>query len=695
MLGLFLLLVQYSTASKRSERSKSKDTSFLTEWECETRDPHLYIGDSSGMLHFVNLFTGKIDFTLNTGGDLFNSTTYGRSTFLPSIDGFLISYTQTKVDRTPKPIREFEDKQLSLGGLTFLSSKKQITYFVDEKNEIVRTKLNIKTSDDEKSDKNSIVPFGFTRVIRTDYSLTLKRETSKIIKYSDFQISNTKQILYPHKVKLITSLAGDIILLINQSFRSKQKILGVPIVVLGTNGLLDFSPHNGEISLSSFTPKSLAKPKMNKNGIIPSNQIYFIKKERNAFAVPPAPFHKDVHNLDTMRIIPNIQLFKTNFDEVKKFDKNTKLPINSEILDTNFLDSQKNIKESTVINVQGYRSNNKYDIYLPLITLVSFSVIIIYLSFRLHHERRIQFDIIPDMSNPSIGFLDQRKCLVIAAHQNSVLIDIAHSTNEYSHLLLTPITVELNDESYVVAFPFSPSFDFTSKFDAVDFLRRSLMALSDLHKKSIIHNSINESSFYCSPADNNRVILGGINNSSHYTQNLAHERSTDVNAIKKTVKKYIKNAYTINPESKQIDPILLDFLENDKDTDITLVHPLFQTSLEKLGFFEEAYKRIQSQSTEESKKLEKHSSEIFGKTWARNVPKTFLQEASKQRRYNTRLVKDLISLIRNKWEHKMKFIDSNNENIKLIYGNGGPDCYFNYFHSKFPNLFMVVYDFCQ
>ncbi|OHT05033.1 hypothetical protein TRFO_27354 [Tritrichomonas foetus] len=689
----WFLFFPFFTQSVKKEKTSAQK--IRTEWYAETRDRHIYVGTSNGLVHFVNIFTGNVDFSIDTGGYLFNSTTSGSYTFLPSIDGFLLSYNDTKIKRFPQPIRNFEP-QTSNGEITISSTNKSVSYVVNEKDGNILINKN----------NNGILPAGYTRIVRTDYSLKINDSTATL-RYSDFNITNNiQQIIYPQEVKVLTSFHGDIILMVNNSKKIKQKINGIPIVVFGTGGLFNFQSHS---SLS-----------------VASDQVILIRKASNAFALPPVPFDGN-GNLPQKKIFSNT---KNNIENNVDFLPNPPLLFQSKMEFTFPAEINPRItNQKNFISLNQPTKNVSAPIILPFfIFLTSAMVIIISFQFYVLKKRKAE-SIQIDPNDPSIGTCEHTKCRIVKTTTfDQDLFKQLGNLNLNIQSIEIPKRIELVDNEYFIAYELHEQLDFISPdFNASHFLTEMLKILNILHQNNIVHGAISEKAFFkrINPFNKNNSNstnlrnTDNLSNSSSKVDAIVNLKMNELVSSSDQSNKY-ENSYLIGhfeqahfSESKiefiadfeslkyivskyvdSSDPVLHHFLHhtNRMEYQELIRHPLYQSNLEKIKVIIDACEKLNQLKSKSSisKEFEKGKNQIFDDKWSKCIPKEFLNSASKNRWYNTKNLKDLIALIRNKWVHKDL---DDNPKFQCIYGDGSPDFYFSYFNKKYPNLFMYVYDF--
>lgn len=774
MIQLLVFFIRFVLSTSTIIPNTIKDNTFPTEWQCKTKDRHIFIGTSNGILHFINVFTGKIDFSIDTGGDIFNFSANDAYSFLPTIGNFFSS----NIDSNNKLL------STNNGEIAISSVQSKSAFLVDETNGIIgcsksENSLNNNQQNQENSGMiatcttgivdNSNLPPGSTKIERTDYSIIINGERSKIFKYSYFDIktSETMQALYSQDVRLFTSLDGHIKLVINNTIKSNQKIIGMPVVVFSTDGLLHFSPHTSDLQISTFAnmavkteeqPQTKILKTASKHDIAKTNQIIFVQEERNAFSTPVVSKHNS-HLPQKMSLTSskeNGKIIQNNF--IKQTDTNDmtsdmKFTINAEIdlkskSQTLFSTRNKKKRNENVNFAMHYNynsNNNKNWIALPIVTFFAFAITIIAIYVHLENEKKQRFIIIDSNFLSSSSNCNQ-KCLKKINYDIIKKIESAASETNNQKYFAFPLKIEEHqlgsnrDDGYncyyLVTSPLLEQFRFDQKFDAVDFLRRTLTAIDIMHSNGIVHAAISDEAFFISSSENGAVVIGLIEEKSHYSSSKS-DFDADIIALKSILKNHISNASTLKLfelNSLYDDQIFNDFLSNHNflnAKDILDSHPLFMTDLQKIKIFEDAYALFLADSDDCLGEFDSHGFEIFGRTWARKIPKTLLFEASRKRRYNTSSLRDLVALIRNKWVHRAtsdsidtkivnkkgknqwqknssqqsstNSITNNNNNnnnrydlgVQAVYGNGSPECYFDYFNRKFPKLFVYVYNFCR
>jgi len=121
-------------------------------------------------------------------------------------------------------------------------------------------------------------------------------------------------------------------------------------------------------------------------------------------------------------------------------------------------------------------------------------------------------------------------------------------------------------------------------------------------------------------------------------------------------------------------------------------HPFFWDEGRKLSVFQEFSDYIESQYPKQGDHFETKakSMSIVPPNWDRILESSVMRDLQNYRQYDFKSTKELIRVIRNKKNHYYELpMDS-----KITLGKM-PDGVFNYFNSKFPKLFMFIYDYCK
>ncbi|CAI9115826.1 OLC1v1016827C1 [Oldenlandia corymbosa var. corymbosa] len=156
------------------------------------------------------------------------------------------------------------------------------------------------------------------------------------------------------------------------------------------------------------------------------------------------------------------------------------------------------------------------------------------------------------------------------------------------------------------------------------------------------------------------------------------------------------------PEAKELISRLLSHESQDRPTaQEVLLHPLFWGEATRLSFLHETSKKLTSKGPNDPLvvDIDNTSSLVLSKEWIRELHPVLRNNKYWRTGYDFERVKDLVRLIRDKYEHFPEYPDD----IKHILGatpqpqgsqgelEANPEAYYHYFASRFPNLFIEVY----
>jgi serine/threonine protein kinase len=125
-----------------------------------------------------------------------------------------------------------------------------------------------------------------------------------------------------------------------------------------------------------------------------------------------------------------------------------------------------------------------------------------------------------------------------------------------------------------------------------------------------------------------------------------------------------------------------------------LRHPVFWTEERQLGFLKDASDRVEIEKPTDPLVLRFEAAcgprILDGRSWLDQLDPRIISELGKWRKYNGSLIRDLLRVIRNKAHH---FRDLSPE-LKALLGSF-PHGYLQYFHSRFPEMFMTVFEWME
>ncbi|XP_021284573.1 serine/threonine-protein kinase/endoribonuclease IRE1b-like isoform X2 [Herrania umbratica] len=129
-----------------------------------------------------------------------------------------------------------------------------------------------------------------------------------------------------------------------------------------------------------------------------------------------------------------------------------------------------------------------------------------------------------------------------------------------------------------------------------------------------------------------------------------------------------------------------------------LHHPLFWSSEVRLSFLREASDRVELEDRENESALlnalESTATVALGGKWDEKMETAFLNNIGRYRRYKFDSVRDLLRVIRNKFNHYRELPQEIQELLGPI-----PEGFDSYFYSRFPKLlievYKVLYKYCK
>ena len=252
---------------------KSFENDVIYNWDGQTYENKIFIVTSDGKLFYIDFLNGTIIWSIETGGDVCSSISSSQTTYVPSIDGYMYTYS---------PDYGFQKMALSIKELVFtapfrtrsgeiFSSGKQTTIFTV--NPINGNIINVQSSnssllnnqqntkEEEESNKGN-----FITIIRVDYELTVYNENSQLVRYSEFQIfsqendEENEPILY--NLDIETQFTGLIKIRINESKEIYLELPGIVTGIYGSEEKFNYQilGNDSDSDVMFLTDKSLAIP---------------------------------------------------------------------------------------------------------------------------------------------------------------------------------------------------------------------------------------------------------------------------------------------------------------------------------------------------------------------------------------------------------------------------------------------------
>ncbi|KAL1740415.1 hypothetical protein HDZ31DRAFT_67962 [Schizophyllum fasciatum] len=126
------------------------------------------------------------------------------------------------------------------------------------------------------------------------------------------------------------------------------------------------------------------------------------------------------------------------------------------------------------------------------------------------------------------------------------------------------------------------------------------------------------------------------------------------------------------------------------DTTACLVHPFFWEPSRRLNFLQDASDRFEIMCRDPKDPhliaLETGAFDVVGNDWHTRLDKVFIENLGKFRKYDGKLIQDLLRALRNKKHHYQDLPD----NVKRSLGPM-PEGFLGYFTRRFPRLFLHVH----
>jgi hypothetical protein len=202
----------------------------LTVWFGDSQFNQIFVGTSDGLLHDIDLFSGDILWSVDTGGTISGSSLGSDSCHTPSLDGYLFSQGSTnRIIRWPVPIRDLSKFQ----SITLDSEP----VFPTESHK----SMTINSHDGSIITGAVFYQPGNIRVTRIDYQL-LFRKGNEVVRWSELTIKHPNFVPhYMHSIRVTTSFDGWLYFFVNNTYNSKVYLTGFPVSVWGSLGRFKFA----------------------------------------------------------------------------------------------------------------------------------------------------------------------------------------------------------------------------------------------------------------------------------------------------------------------------------------------------------------------------------------------------------------------------------------------------------------------
>jgi hypothetical protein len=477
-----------------------------------------------------------------------------------------------------------------------------------------------------------------------------------------------------HSVRITTTFSGGVAISVNETITAQTRVRGYPVSVYGSSGKFDFQ--------------------MNMNGhSMGKHSVVFMNMESIHVAVPshplttPSKFEILTNGLPALpgsRRPPVEDKFNYGVHEVRRpfFDFST-MRVGADparpadqMLDT--------IDRMIMVAPFSVLSYGRYGIVCFIFYLAIRVMDILCMKLRAAQNSGIR--IVPDQNEPHAGTFNEMPChLVRSAKTNPRTLRELQGLHIQGIMKLRAF--EKQDGHFLIVYPLLDRFDFSMAFDPTGFLSETMKILRSLFESGHVHGSITEESFFLDSARN--VLIGGLEDTFERTSD-DDRQSRDTSTVARIVRRHISE--------NSSDPLLLDLLDRMEGAAIkpieVLGHPLFWTPEHRIDFLSQFSDVLQSKVSYlkgHLARFEEMRQTTIGNNWMAALDQELVVEATRHVTYQGYLMADLIRLIRNKWHHVP--MDARGRRLAVI--GTTPANYFQYFHGKFPRLFMAVYRFAE
>ena len=663
MLGLLLIFMV--RGDNESSLPAVPEYGLPVIWSGQTFGDYVYAVTLDGKFYRLDLSSGSIDYEIDTGGPLFNSTYSQTVNYFPSIDGYLVSYfPKYGYRRFPISIRDlvFLAPFQADNGEVFTSSKSTSLFMLDELGNLISSLSSQSALPLINFDENRM------SVFRMDYALNILNDKTQVIRASEISIMQggvTKQLC--SNVTVRTS--GSSVIVTRDGLETSFLLPGIPVSIIGANGVFDFQAeglNTGEMLVWKYgetligVPSAKLKPAPN-DGMLEDNLPVIYGEGGN-----------DVN--DTLDAGSHeLQPFMYFKPLTPQFDVNRIA----------------NIMTETDYGIKFYRQSLK-----PVYIGTSFVLFVIYIAIRISEgltrqlHMSMKFEINPD--DPSKATFGGEECSIVELDKFDD--NVLKNKNELTGLPTIRAIQPGSNGNKIFIFQLLIEYNY-DQFNPIVFLQKAMICLQSLFKNGLVHGSIEESKIFLGA--NGDPLFGGYEKTIKFSESEL-DRANDVLSVGKIVRSQIDK----HPEKYQLDPLLEDLLadmlnenfeERPRPEEI-LSHPLFYDGGKKMRVFTEVSEFINSPNAKDEglqKLFNENYQSVIGAKWTSAVDEYLILDAQLKRSYDHESLTDLVAFIRNKYLHEAIIPD--NEEIKKIY-NSAED-YFDYFNTLFPNLFLYMYYF--
>lgn len=672
---MILFLLPFLTFCQTSELVAQGISS---RWTASTSENYFYIGTDDGFIHQVNINTGEVEWSVATGGPIFNSKYQTTTTFFPSIDGFLVSFSpKYGYRRFPIPIRDlvFLAPFVAETGQIFTSGKSTTIFFVDDDGSIVSTiqsnaSIPVQSIDGDK-----------TTLVRIDYSLNINGEISEVIRYSEFSVKpSNKEIVNAQKqnqnhITITTTFSGGVHLKVNDNTYSFS-VGGIPSIVFSSSGPFEFTTERDGVPFGS-------------------DDLFLLNSNGSPVAVPSGPL-KTVENsgllMDEMPMI----------DGKKGEDNNNQYSLVEGQHEMNpFIYFKSLIPQADINRIANVMTDPQSSINFsknsmqPSYFIFSTTLLIFYIGLRtieqLTKKLKHAITITIDPNNPNFGYFGGEACSIIRVKDFDV--DLIKKSDIVGLPTLRAIQDDENGVKMLLFRPFI-SYDFSNgQFDSKIFIQKAMLCLQSLFRNGLVHGSISKETVYV--GNSNEPLFGGYEKTIRKSDSVV-DQANDILSIARIINDHIDTNDKNNDDYPLLADLLFEMMHEDPEERPTpqevLNHPLFLSGLQKMNIFMHASDFLMSPQANDRRLqalFDQNYKQVIGSNWMRTVDFKLINDALKSADYSEHSIVDLVRFIRNKYVHPLKLNDD--DPIMKIFVD--QDSYFSYFHKLYPNLFLYTYYF--
>lgn len=658
------------------------ETGLKTEWMGTSHGKKIYITTADGCITCINIFSGEILWRIPTGGPMFNYTSTGRSVYIPSIDGFLFTFVpKYGYKRLSLPIRDlvYMAPFRTETGEIFSSKSTTTMIYVDPDNGTISASYR----PDEVMPNRDFFQSSLqndTVIIRTDYILNVFDKSHEIVRIADFDIYSSEEDFddSPHDIKIRSAFDGGLYISVNDSSVVTQiRIQGSPINIFGYNSKFVFEL----IDSGERLPKS---------------KVYFTSSPFGPIAIPARPLKSPSKFEILMEGLPALDGAKgpENTKQINGYGLHDVRrpfvlfrPLNPRIKSpvTDLVDP---VRFKPIIGFQ------KVQYKLFAIFLVGIYLFLRLIQLLLNYLIKDKTNSIPlkiDRNDPLHGYYGETRVSIIRIPYDSKCQQSFDRIQSFTKPLHTPklYTRQLDKNEYLFAYQYLNEIDY-STIDSVVLCKTLLESIRSIHGEGIVHTNLSSDVIF---ADNDgSPLLAGIEWSC--------AEKTD-EGVAQNIKE-IGDIILDNFQEDEIDPLLNELLvdmtlpnPSDRPTADEALHKyaIFMTATEKINQFHIINSILSDQNVDPIKlfKFEEHRIQVMQcMNWSEKIPCQLVTDLQLRgdHVYWYDSLKDLVRMIRNKYQHRSEIKDP-----ALVEMTQGDESFFNFFNSRFPNLFLYCYHF--